>query len=114
MRLGANEFVESYAEAMSNRPVDLERVVREPSGLDTNAMVDALAHPWFTESGRRPLALQMMADFMAPEGSIYFDAVYGDFHGQHAIRNWLLPTMATIDFIEFVPTAEPVLSARRP
>ena len=51
----------------------------------------------------------MMCDFMAPEGSIYYDAIYGAFDGQRAIRNWLIPTMATIDFIEFVPTAAPAV-----
>ena len=55
------------------------------------------------------LLLQMMCDFMAPEGSIYYDAIYGAFEGQRAIRNWLIPTMAKIDFIEFVPTAPPAL-----
>ena len=36
---------------------------------------------------------------------IYYDAIYGAFDGQVAVRNWLIPTMASIDFIEFVPTA---------
>jgi hypothetical protein len=67
-------------------------------------MLGALAHPWFTAPGRQPVALQMMCDFMEPDASLYFDAIYGAFRGQSEIRNWLVPTMATIDFIEFVPT----------
>jgi len=105
MSKSADEFVESYvAEAAGSEP-DLDRLVVEPSGLDAAGMLQTLANPWFTEPGRQPVALQMMCDFMAPEGSIYYDAIYGAFEGQHAIRNWLIPTMATIDFIEFVPTA---------
>lgn len=88
---------------------NLDRLVSDPSGLDAEAMLEAIAHPWFTEPGHQPVALQMMCDFMAPEGSIYFDSIYGDFHGQRAIRNWLVPVMATIDFIEFIPTAPPAI-----
>lgn len=105
MSLIANEYVKSYGASMDGVEPDLERVVTEPSGLDAAGMMHALANPWFTEPGRQPIALQMMCDWMAPEGSIYFDAIYGAFDGQSAIRNWLLPTMATIDFIEFSPTA---------
>lgn len=101
----AASFVESYVAAMDGVDADLERIVTTPSGLDASEMLEALADPWFTEPGRQPVALQMMCDFMAPDGSIYYDAIYGAFHGQHEIRNWLIPTMATIDFIEFVPTA---------
>jgi hypothetical protein len=68
-----------------------------------------MAHPWFAEPGRQPMALQMIADFMRPEGSIYFDAIYGAMDGQLATRQWLIPTMATIDFIQFVPLAPHVL-----
>ncbi|MGI9646510.1 MAG: nuclear transport factor 2 family protein [Ilumatobacteraceae bacterium] len=105
----AKEFVEVYAAEMEGLEPDLERVVTDVSGLDAAGMVEALADPWFTEPGRQPVALQMMCDWMAPEGSIYFDAIFGDHHGQHAIRNWLIPAMAGIDFIEFVPTAAPAL-----
>jgi len=104
----ADEFVEAYVADVAGSDdfePDLARLVTEPSGLEAAGMMQALAHPWFTEPGRQPVALQMMADFMAPDGSIYYDAIYGAFHGQAAIRNWLIPVMATIDFIEFVPTA---------
>jgi hypothetical protein len=105
----ANEFVESYVATMADWPIDLGRVQHEPSGLDAAGMMATLEHPWFTEPGRQPMAMQMMSDFMAPNGSLYFDAIYGDLRGQSAIRNWLLPTMASIDFIDFVPTATSVL-----
>ena len=109
MSRSADEFVESYvADAAGSEP-DLDRLVVDPSGLDAAGMLQTLANPWFTEPGRQPVALQMMCDFMAPGGSIYYDAIYGACEGQHAIRNWLIPTMATIDFIEFVPTAPPAL-----
>ncbi|MGA9279479.1 nuclear transport factor 2 family protein [Ilumatobacter sp.] len=107
MSRSTDEFVDSYVEGVGDGEPDLGRIVTEPSGLDAAAMLEALAHPWFTEPGRQPVALQMMADFMAPDDSIYYDAIYGASHGQSAIRNWLIPVMATIDFIEFVPTASP-------
>lgn len=88
---------------------DVDRLVLEPSGLDAAGIVAALEHPALRQPGMQPVGIQLMGDLMAPEGSIYFDAIYGDFHGQSAIRNWLLPTMASIDFIEFVPTEAPVL-----
>lgn len=112
MTESSDRYVENYVadvgDATDFEP-DLDRVVTDPPGLDAAGILDALAHPWFTEPGHQPVALQMMADFMAPEGSIYFDAIYGAFHGQSAIRRWLIPVMATIDFIEFVPTAEPAV-----
>ncbi len=105
----ADEFVESYIAEMADRELDLDRLVTEPSGLDAAGMLAAMANPWFAEPGRQPMALQMIADFMRPEGSIYFDAIYGAMDGQLATRQWLIPTMATIDFIQFVPLAPHVL-----
>ena len=107
--VSADQFVEKYIALPGAGDQDLDRVVTAPSGLDAVGMLEALAHPSFTEPGRQANALQMMSDFMAPTGSIYYDAIYGAFDGQVAVRNWLIPTMATIDFIEFVPTAPPVL-----
>jgi hypothetical protein len=109
MSVSAERFVESYITAHEGDDAALDRLVSVPAGLDAAGMLEALAHPGFTEPGRQPVALQMMSDFMAPTGSIYYDAIYGAFDGQVAIRNWLIPTMATIDFIEFVPTAPHVL-----
>lgn len=51
----------------------------------------------------------MLAAFIAPEGSIYFDAIFGAYHGQAAVRAWLVPAMAEIEFIEFVPMADSVV-----
>jgi len=105
MSESADRFVESYLAAHDGEEQHIDRVTGEPAGLDAAGMLAALADPRYTEPGRQPTALQMMSDFMAPSGSIYYDAIYGAFDGQVAIRNWLIPTMATIDFIEFVPTA---------
>lgn len=109
MEHAADDFVTTYVQQHAGSEPDLDRLVTEPSGLDAAGMLEALAHPWFAEPGRQPLALQMMCDFMAPTESLYFDAIYGAFHGQSAIRKWLIPVMATIDFVEFVPTAPNVL-----
>ena len=99
-----NEFVQSYVAAMSGKETDLERVVTTPSGLDPHGMNAAIGHP---DAGR--LGITMMADFMAPDGSLYYDAIFGAFHGQLAIRQWLVPAMADIEFIDFVPTGESVI-----
>jgi len=101
--------VAEHISAFDGENPDLTRIVATPSGLDAAGMMEALNDPRLTEPGRQPIALQMMCDWMAPEGSIYFDSIYGDNRGQSAIRNWLLPVMATIDFIEFVPTGDGVL-----
>lgn len=97
------EFLASFA---SGDSLSTERFVSKPSGLDATGMLVALADPRLAEPGRRPLGIQMMGDFMAPEGSRYFDAIYGSFFGQRDIRGWLVPAMAEIEFIDFVPTAE--------
>jgi hypothetical protein len=105
MGVSADEFVEAYLKAHAGGDQHIDRVLTEPTGLDAAGMLAALADPRYTEPGRQAVALEMMSDFMAPAGSIYYDAIYGAFDGQVAIRNWLIPTMASIDFIEFVPTA---------
>jgi len=99
-----HDFVSSYIAEMSGQEVDLERLITAPSGLDPHGMNAAIAHP---DAGR--LGISMMADFMAPDGSIYYDAIFGAFHGQSAIRKWLVPAMADIEFIDFVTTAAPVI-----
>ena len=103
MRIRTDEFVKSYIAEMTGKAMDLDRLVTEPSGLDTAEMMAAFAHP---DLGR--LGITLMADFMAPEGSIYYDAIFGAYMGQHAIRGWLVPAMADIEFIDFAPMAESV------
>lgn len=105
----ADEFVESFVAEIAGHESDVTRLVTTPSGLDAAGIVQALEDPILRRPGNQALGIQLMADLMAPAGSIYYDAIYGAFHGQSAIRGWLLPTMASIDFIEFLPTAEPVL-----
>lgn len=93
----AAEWVDRYL-ADLDRTGDIDRVVAETPGLDASGILDVL------EDGRLGThAIQALSDLMRPTGSMYFDAIYGAFHGQVAIRNWLVPTMNEIDFIEFVP-----------
>ena len=103
MGAAADEFVKTYIAEMEGKAMDLSRLVDEPSGLDAPEMMAAFAHP---NLGR--LGITLMADFMAPEGSIYYDAIFGAYMGQHAIRGWLVPAMADIEFIDFAPMAESV------
>ncbi len=103
MDAATDTFVSRHLAEMRGQPIDLDRLVSTPSGLTPEQMMEAIGHP---DIGK--LGIPLMADFMAPEGSMYFDAIFGAFHGQLAIRQWLVPAMAEIDFIDFVPTAEPV------
>jgi hypothetical protein len=104
MGITPDEFVRSYVAEMTGKELDLDRVVRVPSGLTAGEMMATFTHP---ELGR--LGITLMADFMAPEGSIYYDAIFGAYYGQQAIRGWLVPAMAEIEFIDFVPMAESVV-----
>ena len=104
MQVTPESFVDTYlaqvAAAAPGAATDVSRLVLEPCGLDAAGMVTAISDP---RLGR--LGIPMLADFMAPEGSIYFDAIFGAYHGQAAIRAWLVPAMAEIEFIDFVPMA---------
>jgi hypothetical protein len=104
MVITQDEFVKSYVAEMTGKEVDLDRFVGVPSGLTPAEMMATFTHP---ELGR--LGITLMADFMAPEGSIYYDAIFGAYYGQRAIRGWLVPAMADIEFIDFVPMAESVV-----
>lgn len=99
-----DRFVTGYVAARAGAADGVDRLVTESCGLDAAGMLSALADPRIGSLG-----VGLMADLMAPAGSLYYDAIYGAFHGQAAIRGWLVPTMASIDFIEFRPTAAPVL-----
>ncbi len=98
-----DNYMESYLADRDGAPIDIDRLVEQPSGLSHEDMPDALVDPRLTERG-----LEVMADFMHPKDSVYFDAIYGPQHGQKNIRGWLIPVMQEISFIKFEPTAEPV------
>jgi hypothetical protein len=100
MEITVDAFVAAHVAEMRGKDVDLDRLVTTPSGLTPQGMMEAIGHP-----SVGTLGIPLMADFMAPEGSLYYDAIFGVFHGQRAIRQWLVPAMADIAFIDFVPTA---------
>jgi hypothetical protein len=93
-------FVSGYLSRYSEQELSVDRLVTEPSGLDLAGVVEALGDP---RLGR--LGVQLIADLMRPDDSIYFDAIFGAYDGQAAIRGWLIPAMAEIEFVEFVPQA---------
>jgi len=97
-------FVSAYMSERRGKDKPLDRVVSEPSGLAPEEMMSALSH-----SGLEDRGLEVMADFMHPDDSMYFDAIFGPQYGQKAIRTWLLPTMNEISFIEFRPQREAVI-----
>ena len=104
MKISVDQFVDAYVTEMAATANDLDRSVTTPSGLDAEGMLAALTDP---RMGR--LGIPLMADLMAPQGSLYFDAIFGAFYGQTAIRKWLVPAMAEIEFVDFVPTSPGVL-----
>ncbi len=104
MGIQTEAFVKTYVAEMRGKETDLNRLVASPCGLTPEEMIEAISHP---DVGR--LGIPLMADFMAPEGSLYYDAIFGTFHGQSAIRKWLVPAMAEVEFIDFVLLAEPLM-----
>lgn len=96
-----NAFVARYLSQVSGEAMDLERLVTEPSGLSHEDIATVIAHP---DLGGR--ALEVLCDLVKPEGSMYFDAIFGANYGQRAVRNWLLPTMQESAFLEFRPAGE--------
>jgi hypothetical protein len=78
----------------------IDRVSEHPPGVEAEGILEILGD---SRLGHR--VIEAMSDLMHPTDSMYFDAIFGAFHGQVAIRNWLVPTMSDISFIEFVPTA---------
>ena len=108
MQRTPESFVDAYlAEVEATVPgaaMDVSRLVLELCGLDAAGIIAAISDPRLDRLG-----IAMLADFMAPEGSIHFDAIFGAYHGQAAIRAWLVPAMAEIEFIDFVPMAESVV-----
>jgi limonene-1,2-epoxide hydrolase len=95
-----SDFVEDYLSTSGAFIEDLDRLRTSSSGLDGDGILAVISDPRL-----EPVVLDALVDLMHPQDSFYYDAIYGGFHGQRAIRNWLIPTMAEISFVEFVPTA---------
>jgi hypothetical protein len=91
-------YVAAYLAASDGQELDLERLVTTPSELSHEDMSTVFAHPDLGVRG-----LEVMVDLMKPEGSMYFDAIFGPNYGQQDIRNWLIPTMLENSFLEFRP-----------
>lgn len=98
-----NAFVATYLAQVSGEEMDLNRCITEPSGLSHEDISTVIAHP---DLGGR--GLEVLCDLVQPEGSMYFDAIFGANYGQRAVRNWLLPTMQESSFLEFRPAGEGV------
>jgi len=96
-------FVSTYMAERKGQAMELDRIVTQPNDLSPEEMMTVLAHP-----GLEDRALEVMADYMRPQDSMYFDAIFGANYGQQDIRGWLLPAMAEIPFISFVPQKDSV------
>ena len=92
-------YVAAYLAETAGQEMSMDRVVTEPSGLTHEEMSTVFAHPSLGMRG-----LEVMVDMIKPEGSMYFDAIFGPNYGQHNVRNWLVPTMVENSFLEFRPT----------
>ena len=92
-------YVADYMAQVTEGPFDMERMITKKSGLSHKEMATVFAHPLLGMRG-----LEVMVDLMKPEGSMYFDAIFGANYGQHDIRNWLVPTMVESSFLQFRPT----------
>jgi hypothetical protein len=104
MTTTTEQFVRAFIADVAGHEKDVNRLVTTPSGLDVHGMVEAMFHP-----DVEPYGIALIADLMGPEGSVYYDAIFGAFSGQAAIRGWLVPAMADIAFITFEPKAEPLV-----
>ncbi len=101
------EHVRKFLSGFEGDPAtNVERLVGESSGLGVEQMLAVLGHPEVAAAGRT-FGVQLMADFMHPTDSLYFDSIYGAYRGQRNIRGWLVPTMSSVPFLEFVPTHDP-------
>lgn len=92
-------YVAAYLSTVDAEGFDFDRLVTEPSGLTHEEMHNIFAHPDLAGRG-----LEVMVDIIKPEGSMYFDAIFGPNYGQRNIRHWLLPTMMENAFLQFRPT----------
>lgn len=95
-----SEWVESFL-ARAGQGLSIDRRVDEPHGFDADGVLKVLHDPRLDTRS----VIEALTDLMHPTDSMYFDAIFGAFHGQVEIRNWLVPTMGDISFIEFEPTA---------
>ncbi|MEM9035676.1 MAG: nuclear transport factor 2 family protein [Actinomycetota bacterium] len=71
--------------------LDLDRVNERSPGLDATGAVEALGDPRLGEH-----AVEALTELLHPTDSMCFDAGFGAFHGQTAIRRWLMPRMGAI------------------
>jgi hypothetical protein len=104
MTTTADSFVTQWLAAGDGEQQTLGRLATTCSGLDADGILAAIGDP---RLGHR--ALELFTDLMHPTDSLYYDAIYGAYQGQVDIRGWLIPTMASIDFVEFVPQAHTVV-----
>ncbi|MGI9623590.1 MAG: nuclear transport factor 2 family protein [Acidimicrobiales bacterium] len=80
--------------------LNIDRVTDVAPGMDADGMLAILG-----DERLGAQVIEAMTDLMHPTDSMYYDAIFGAFHGQVAIRNWLVPVMGEISFIEFAATA---------
>ena len=94
-----HDWVSAFLERAAGG-LDLNRVVEDSPGVDADRFTKILQDDRLGQH-----AMEAMTDLFHPTDSMYYDAIFGAFHGQRAIRNWLVPAMRDISFIEFKTTA---------
>lgn len=86
----ASEYLKAYLKDADNSEMKTDRLVKQRCDLSHTDM-----HTIINDRSIGSRFFEILADFMhpSPEHSIYISPMYGEFHGQKNIREWLIPTM---------------------
>lgn len=88
--------LDGYAAETAGQPVDPERFVGVPSGLDHRDI-----HSVINDRSLAERFFEVHCDFLDPDRSRYQDPIFGSFTGQRAIRAWLVRAMGDVAAVSF-------------
>ena len=88
----AQAYLDAYLRERDGAPLDPDRLVDQPSGLDHRDI-----HSVINDRSVGERFFEVHCDLLHPTDSTYIDPVFGALHGQASIRAWLVPTMAAQD-----------------
>ena len=84
----ARAWIEAWRSSREAGPLDENIVVSSPNGLS-----HADIHAIIVNRSLSPRFYDMLADFVQPEMGIYFDALFGPYESQRAVRRFLASVM---------------------
>jgi len=82
-------WLERYRAETAGKPLDADRFVPTQSGLSHRDI-----HTVINDRSLAERFFEVHCDLLEPEKSMYIDPIFGDLHGQKAIRAWLVPIMS--------------------